>query len=184
MGALQTAASVAPDLLGGRAGASRRMMASFDARAWRVPAALAAACGVAALVGLNLHWAQLARERDALRGAMDASFRAAFPGTQVVVDPVLQMNRQVTALRARSGQSGPTDFLPLLGRLGEALGPSGTDALASMEFREGRLKVRFRPDRVDGRAARDQLRQACTRAGLKLDFDNEREPTATVGLQG
>jgi general secretion pathway protein L len=184
MGALQTAGSVAPDLLGGRAGASRRMMASFDARAWRVPAALAGACGVAALIGLNLHWAQLARERDALRGAMDASFRAAFPGTQVVVDPVLQMNRQVTALRARSGQSGPADFLPLLGRLGEALGPSGTDAIASMEYREGRLKVRFRPDRVDGRAARDQLRQACTRAGLKLDFDNEREPTATVGLQG
>jgi hypothetical protein len=115
---------------------------------------------------------------------MESTFRSTFPGTQVVVDPVLQMTRQVTALRSRSGQSGPDDFLPLLGRLGEALGPAGTDALAAMEFRDGRLKVRFRPDRVDGRAAREQLRQACTRAGLKLEFDNDREPTATVGLQG
>ena len=172
------------DLLAGRAGASKRLIASFDARVWRVPAALAAACAVVALVGLNLQWGQFARERNALRGAMESTFRSTFPGTQVVVDPVLQMTRQVAALRSRSGQSGPDDFLPLLGRLGEALGPAGTDALAAMEFRDGRLKVRFRPDRVDGRAAREQLRQACTRAGLKLEFDNDREPTATVGLQG
>lgn len=181
---LQAPVASPVDLLAGRAGASRRMIAAFDARAWKVPAALAGACALAALIGLNLHWGQLARERTAIRSAMESTFRSAFPGTQVVVDPVLQMNRQVAALRSRSGQSGPDDFLPLLGRLGEALGPAGTDALAAMEFRDGRLKVRFRPDRVDGRAAREQLRQACTRAGLKLEFDSDREPTATVGLQG
>jgi hypothetical protein len=38
---------------------------------------LAAACVIAALVGLNLHWAQLAREKDVLRKSLEASFRAA-----------------------------------------------------------------------------------------------------------
>lgn len=172
------------DLLAGRAAAGRRMLAAFDPRAWRLPAALAAGCVVAALVGLNLHWGQLAREKDGIRRALETSFRAAFPQAQVVVDPVLQMNRQVAALRARSGQSGPEDFVPLLARFAQAVGTQGTDALAAVEYREGRLKVRFQPARVDGRAAREQLRQACARAGLRLTFDNDRDATATVALAG
>ncbi len=182
--ALDLPESAPIDLLSGREAASRRMLAAFDARAWRAPALLAGACLAAALAGLNLHWAQLLTEKTAIRQSLEATFRSAFPAAQVVVDPVLQMNRQVAALRARSGQSGPEDFAPLLGRLGDALGPTGVDALAAVEYREGRLKVRFLTERVDGRAAREQLREACSRVGLKLQFDNEREPTATVGLQG
>ena len=181
--ALPVPAAGGIDLMAGRAAAGRRLLASFDPRAWRVPAVLAAACVVAALAGLNLHWAQLAAEKDALRRSLEATFRATFPQAQVVVDPVLQMNRQVAALRAQSGQSGPEDFVPLLARFAQAIGTSGVDALAGVEYREGRLKVRFQPQRVDGRAAREQLREACARAGLRLQFDNEREPTATVGLQ-
>ncbi|MEI7446605.1 MAG: type II secretion system protein GspL [Burkholderiales bacterium] len=172
-----------PDLLAGRAAAGRRMLASFDPRAWRVPAALALACGVAGLAGLNLQWAQLAREKDAIRRSLESTFRGAFPQAQVVVDPVLQMDRQVAALRAASGQQGPADLVPLLSRFAGALGSSGIDALAGVEFRDGRLKVRFQPQRVDGRAAREQLREACARAGLSLQFDNERDPIATVGLR-
>jgi len=171
------------DLLAGRAAAGKRMMASFDPRAWRLPAALVAACVVAGLAGLNLHWAQMAREKDAIRRSLEATFRGAFPQAQVVVDPLLQMNRQVATLRAGSGQTGPEDMAPLLARFAQALGSSGIDVLAGIEYREGRLKVRFQPQRVDGRAAREQLREQCSRAGLKLQFDNERDPTATVGLQ-
>ncbi|HYF60959.1 MAG TPA: type II secretion system protein GspL [Burkholderiaceae bacterium] len=181
--ALPAVASAPIELLAGRAAVGRRMLAAFDPRAWRLPAALVAACVIASIAGLNLHWAQLARERDALRRALEGTFRATFPQAQVVVDPLLQMNRQVATLRARSGQQGPEDFVPMMSRLSQALGPNGADALAGVEFREGRLKVRFQPQRVDGRAAREQLRDACARAGLRLQFDNEREPTATVALQ-
>jgi general secretion pathway protein L len=183
VGALQVPQAARVDLLGGRAAAGRRMMAAFDPRAWRLPAALAAACVIVSLIGLNLHWVQLSREKDGIRRSLEATFRGAFPSAQVVVDPLLQMNRQVSVLRARSGQTGPEDFVPLMARLAQALGPGGADALAAVEFREGRLKVRFQPQRVDGRAAREQLREACARAGLRLQFDNDREPTATVGLQ-
>jgi general secretion pathway protein L len=171
------------DLLAGRAAAGRRMLAAFDARAWRLPAALALACVLAALVGLNLHWVQMSREKEGLRRALEATFRGAFPSAQVVVDPLLQMNRQVAALRARSGEAGPEDFVPLVSRFAQALGSAGVDAVAALEYREGRLKVRFQPTRVDGRAAREQLRDACARAGLRLQFDNERDPVATVGIQ-
>jgi len=182
-GALRVPEPVRIDLLGGRAAAGRRMMAAFDPRAWRLPLALAAACVIASLVGMNLHWAQLAREKDQIRRSLETTFRSAFPSAQVVVDPLLQMNRQVATLRARSGQSGPEDFVPLMSRLALALGAAGADSLAAVEYRDGKMKVRFQPQRVDGRAAREQLREACARAGLRLQFDNDREPTATVGLQ-
>ena len=181
--ALQAPQAAPVDLLAGRAAAGRRFIASFDPRAWRLPLALAGACVVVALAGLNLHWSQLAREKDQLRRSLESTFRAAFPSAQVVVDPVLQMTRQVSALRAGSGQSGPEDFVPLMARFAQALGGLGADAVAAVEFREGRLKVRFQAQRVDGRAARDQLRDACARAGLLLQFDNERDPTATVKVR-
>jgi general secretion pathway protein L len=171
------------DLLSGRVAASRRMLSAFDVRAWRLPMAIAAACATAWLIGLNLHWIQMGREKDALRRSLESTFRSAFPTAQVVVDPLLQMNRQIADLRARSGQSGPDDFVPLMAQLGQALGPAGVDAIAGAEYREGRLKVRFQTQRVDGRAAREALRDACAKAGLKLQFDNERDPTAVVGVQ-
>jgi general secretion pathway protein L len=177
-------AANAIDLLGARAGAGRRMLQSFDWRDWRWPAGLATACLVAALVGLNLHWAAMARERQEIRAALEQRFRGAFPEAQVVVDPVLQMSRQVALLRARSGQSGPDDFMPLLGRFAQAIGPRANDAVAAMEYRDGVLRVRFQPQRVEGRAVREQLVTTLSRHGLQLRFDNDRDPSATVAIRG
>ncbi len=172
------------DLLLGRASGMKAAMAQFDWRLWRAPAALAAACLVAALVGLNMHWGLQNSQKQAMRQAMEQKFRAAFPGTQAVVDPVLQMKRNVAVLRAQSGRAGPDDFVPLLGRFAQALGPKGQDAVAAVEYREGELKVRFNPAAVTGAAARDSLRQACARLGMRLQFDNERDLTAKVTVQG
>ena len=151
-------------------------------RAWRWPGALAAAALVAWLLGLNVHWAQLAQERNELRAALETTFRSTFPETKVVVDPVLQMEREVSGLRTRAGQSGPGDFVPLLARLGQALGAQSLDSLASVDYRDGALRIKFRPAVVQTRAARDSLVEACRRVGLRLDFDQPRESSlvATV----
>lgn len=172
------------DLLEAQAGSRwRRWAAEIDWRAWRWPAALAGAIVVAALIGMNLQWASLTRERAALLADMEQRFRQTFPSAQVVVDPALQMERQVASLRSRAGQPGPEDFLPMMARLSQALAARGTDALASVEYREGRLRVRFQPGIADGASQRDALREACRRLGLRLQFDDEREPSATVSLQ-
>ncbi len=172
------------ELLDARSGsAGRRWLSGIDWRAWRPALGLAAACVLAWLVGINLHWATLARERDALKTQAEQRFRQAFPNTPVIVDPLLQMQRTVSDLRTRTGQPGPEDFVPMLGRFAQALGPRGHDALASVEYRDNALKVRFQPTAVEGRSARDALREACQRQGLQLAFDNEREPTATVSTR-
>lgn len=171
------------DLLAARRGtAAGRWFADVDWHAWRVPAGFAAASLAVALVGLNLHWGVLAQERDALKAQIERNYRQAFPSSQVMVDPLLQMQRQVAALRTRAGQSGPEDFVPLLSRFSQALGAQGTDSIGSVEYRDGRLRVRFQPGFFEARSVREILVRDCQRQGLSVKFDGEREPTATVAL--
>lgn len=174
------------DLLEARQGtAGRRWLASIDWRAWRIPAALAAGALAAFLIGLNLHWGRLAQERAVLKVQMESTFRQAFPNAQVIVDPMLQMQRQVADLRLKAGQTGPDDFLPLLTKFSAALGARGADALAGLEYRDGRLRARFRDAFLDGPAVRDGLVAACAQQGLKLQFEGDEGSTAlaVVSLQ-
>ena len=174
------------DLLEARQGtAGRRWLASIDWRAWRIPAALAAGALAAFLIGLNLHWGRLAQERAVLKVQMESTFRQAFPNAQVIVDPMLQMQRQVADLRLKAGQTGPDDFLPLLTKFSAALGARGADALAGLEYRDGRLRARFRDAFLDGPAVRDGLVAACAQQGLKLQFEGDEGSAAlaVVSLQ-
>lgn len=171
------------DLLAARHGnAAQRWLADFDWRAWRLPAALGAASVAVALIGLNLHWGMLTQERDQLRTQIERRYRQTFPGSQALVDPLLQMRRRVAGLRTSAGQAGPDDFVPLLSRFAQALGGQATDALSGVEFREGSLRVRFQPGFYEARSVRELLVAACQRLGLSLKFESDREPTATVAL--
>lgn len=169
------------DLLGARSGTARsRWFAGVDWRAWRIPAALAAACLAAFLIGLNLHWAALSKESTDLRARMESTFRQTFPSAQVVVDPALQMQRQVEELRLGAGRSGPADFLPLLVRFSEALGTTSPEGFTSLDYRDGRLRAR--PVSAGGldEAARETLRAAGRQRGLKIDFDGDAGSTTIV----
>ena len=171
------------DLLTARRGsAAGRWFADIDWRAWRGAAMLGGASVAAVLLGLNLHWGVLAQERTALKAQTERVFRQAFPDRQLVVEPLLQMQREVAGLRTRAGQAGPDDFLPLLTRFALALGAQGADSMASVEFREARLRVRFQPGFFEARSVREILVRDGQRQGLSVKFDGEREPTATVAL--
>lgn len=171
------------DMLAARRGnAAGRWFADIDWRAWRLPASFGAATVAVALLGLNLHWGMLLQERDRLKERIERQYRQAFPGGQALVDPLLQMQRQVASLRTRAGQAGPDDFVPLLARFSQALGDRAVDALAGVEYRDGRLRVRFQPGFYDARPARDALARDGQQLGLSVKFDAEREPTAAVAL--
>ena len=181
LGELPVPVSASVDLLAAqRAGALARWAAAFDWRAWRWPLAGALTCAGLGVAGLNLHWYSLAREQAELLATLDRSFARVFPPGTTRVDPVLQMQRHVAQLRARAGQASPDDFLPLAVGLGLALGTQAQDAIGSLEYRDGRLRARFRPGIADTRAAREALELAGRRQGLRLRFDNEREPIATI----
>lgn len=62
------------------------------------------------VLGLNVWAWKQERELKAKRAEQTALLKAAHPQVQVVLDPVVQMRRETDALRAASGQPGPSDL--------------------------------------------------------------------------
>ncbi|PWK31885.1 type II secretion system protein GspL [Cupriavidus plantarum] len=138
----------------------------WNLRAWRLPLALACGVLLVQIVGMNAHWLMLRKERDRLEAAQTQALRTAFPQIPVVIDPPLQMRRQVEQLRLASGRSTPDDFLPLADRFANAARSLAPDALQSLEYRGRTLYVTLKPG-TDTNALRNSVRQS----GLQMDED-------------
>ena len=152
----------------------------LDWRAWRLPAALAAALVLVSIASLNVSaWLEL-REEQQLRGRMNAAFREAFPQVPVVLDPVAQMRRGLADLRSGAGTGDATDFVPLAATLARAL-QVDPDAVRQVEYRDRALHVRFEPRVVDSAAKRDTLVERLAKAGLEGRFT---DTTLTVRRGG
>jgi len=81
------------------------------------PAAILASAALAIEVaGTFCHWGVLRYEKAQLEARMSAQFKAAFPDAQAIVDPALQMRRNLDAARTAAGVPQASDLLPLLAR--------------------------------------------------------------------
>jgi general secretion pathway protein L len=102
---------------------------------------------IAAGVVLGVHatltlgdWLRLRLEERAIRSGMETRFRNAFPAARSVVDPALQMERNLAELRRAAGVPDAGDVLPLLARIAPALGAGGVRMLA-MRYERGQLEL-------------------------------------------
>ena len=135
-----------------------------DGQALRLPLIL---LGLIALVhgGATLiEWGQLRHERQQLRAAMEADFRAAFPEARVVVDAPLQMRRNLTELQRAAGQTTPRDFLPLLARASQAFDETNRRGLRGLRYEAQTLTLEFAPGAAD-----DALLARLREAGLAAE---------------
>ncbi|MCP3708095.1 type II secretion system protein GspL [Paraburkholderia sp. CNPSo 3274] len=114
-------------------------------RRLRVPIVLVAASLVVAVVGANIQWLMMARQRDAISAQMTELFLNAFPKTTVVLDPAGQMARQLQQLRLAAGEPSPDDFLALSDGLARSLGPVPANGIAALDYHDRRLDVTFKP---------------------------------------
>jgi general secretion pathway protein L len=113
--------------------------ASLSAR--RIPRAAAILAGVIAVLQLAFVAAdawRLERERRSLEARREAIFRTAFPEAKAVVDPVLQMRRNLAELRRTRGLASDDDFLAQLTRAAR----EGATPVRAIEYASGRLQVR------------------------------------------
>jgi general secretion pathway protein L len=62
------------------------------------------------LIGLNLGAWQARQDLQEVRSRSERLLREAFPSIKVVVDPVLQAEREILVLRAARGEPGPADL--------------------------------------------------------------------------
>ncbi|WP_250532668.1 type II secretion system protein GspL [Caballeronia sp. AZ10_KS36] len=115
-------------------------------RRLRVPIALVAASVIVSIVGINVQWIQLSRQRDAINAQMTELLLNAFPKTTTVLDAPDQMSRNLDRLRVASGELSPSDFLSLADGLARSLGPVPVNGIAGLDYRDRHLEVTFKPD--------------------------------------
>lgn len=130
--------------------------------------------GVAAatfVVGLNAYWLKLESEVKAIRTQMETAFRSAFPDATAVVDPVLQTQRQLGALRARAGIPSADDFSVLNAQAAQLLSLAPIGSVAGVEYREGALRVKFKPGTADNPVLQNTLRAQAIQLGIQLRFE-------------
>jgi len=128
------AAPRAIDLLAGDFAPRRR------GTGFRVPRAALAIAAAIATIQFGLTGAdtiRLQRERTRLDAQREAIFRGAFPEARVVVDPELQMSRNLGQLRASRGLGGGDDFLARL----TAAARESEQPASRIEYARGRLTV-------------------------------------------
>ena len=126
--------SAAIDLLQGEFNPRR----SHNVRLPRAAVAIAASIAVLQLAFIAADAWRLGRERSELDARREAIFRSAFPEAKVVVDPELQMRRNLADLQRTRGIAGADDFLGSLSRAASATGgPAKT-----IEYANGKLVIR------------------------------------------
>ncbi|RQR60801.1 type II secretion system protein GspL [Burkholderia sp. Bp9125] len=134
----------------------------------RVPIAIAVATLGVAVIGMNLHWWKLSRERDALSAQITETLLSAFPKTTTVLDPPAQMQRQLDQLRLAAGELSPNDFLALASGLSRSMGTLPLNGIASLDYHDRRLDVGFKPTvKVD-----PDFTQRLARNGLVGEVDS------------
>jgi general secretion pathway protein L len=126
--------------------AASALAALAGAQQWR-PARWAVLCIVLAqLVGLNVFAWRASSVLDAQRADIGNVFSSTFPKVSVVVDPMLQMQREVAALLQNAGSASPRDLESLLAAYGTVLNSfsplaPADSAQAAIEFIAGELRV-------------------------------------------
>ena len=133
----------------------------------RLAAILFAAAVAIEIVGVFAQWGALRYEKTRLEARMSEQFKVAFPQAQAIVDPALQMSRNVGAARAAAGIGTHADVLPLLA---EALRPVGSQPwrLKTIVYEGGRLTLDVAvADRPHAESILSQFEHGTVRATLE-----------------
>lgn len=153
----------------------------WQAPLWRPARWAAFALVLVHVLGLNVWAWRASAQEQAQRDAIRTTLQATFPAVTVIVDPVLQMQRQVEALRQQSGQLGPADLEVQLAALGSESvgGPTGIEPIA-IEYAAG--ESRWRGVAL-GAERLDPIRQALQSQGLSVRLEGADLTVRAGGIQ-
>ena len=140
------------------------------------PALTVASLVLAAHIGLTVFdWTRLAAEEHTLRTDMEARFRAAFPEATKVVDPALQMERNLATLRRAAGEPGPSDALTLMAHAAAPIAASG-QRVEGLRYDAGQIDVDL-PLAADASTLRALFRSQAPGLAAAAEVDARRAVT-------
>ncbi|HQR22249.1 MAG TPA: type II secretion system protein GspL [Burkholderiaceae bacterium] len=146
----------------------------------KVPLIWGAVGATVAIAGMNAYWLKLESESKAIKQQMENAFRANFPETTAIVDPVLQTKRQLDGLRARAGLPSANDFSVLNARTALLLTAAPLGSVTAIDYRDGALKVKFKSGTADNPAFQNTLRAAGVQQGLAVRFEADGSARVTA----
>ena len=138
-------------MIGNFVGSSR---VSLSSRSVRVPLLWVAAAAAVAILGMNAYNLKLESEERTIRSQMETNFRSTFPEVTTVADTMVQTKQKLAEVRARAGIASANDFSVLNARTALLLSAAPVGSVAGMEYRDGALKVKFKPSVADNPACR------------------------------
>lgn len=121
-----------------------------------------------------LQWGLFSWQAGQLQAQIRSHFRQTFPQA-VLVDPLLQLQRQLDARRQARGMLGERDFLPLLQALSQHPGLE----LQQLDYLDGRLEARARLPA----AGLEVLQARLGAAGLRLRLQEQERQGETLALK-
>ncbi|HLQ26189.1 MAG TPA: type II secretion system protein GspL [Acidiferrobacterales bacterium] len=131
------------------------------------PAGIMFGLWLAGSVVFNLgEWWQLSRAYEAQRAEMTALFRKSFPDAKVVVDPALQMQRDLAALQARSGVPTAGDLVPLLAQVAPVLQTNPQNQLQAIHYADSAITLDLT---LPSFQALDNFKNALNATGLRVE---------------
>lgn len=130
---------------------------------YRLAAVLVAAALAVHVLGTLGDWLRLSQENRQLRAEMRQVFQEVFPQTQAIVDPSLQMQRQLADLRRAHGYVESGDFLHALGAVAGQVG-----GVKELSYENNRLTL-AQPLAAD----LDGLRNALAAQGYRMSSAGE-----------
>ena len=134
---------------------------------WRAVAALFAVAFLLQLTATYADYRNLTAENLALRGAVQDSYRKAFP-KGAVVDAEKQLRRQLDALRGTGQSSG---FVSLMERIGVVVAGLSDTSIASINYNEKGDEMRMNIVAADFEGV-EQLRSRINEAGLEAVMES------------
>ncbi|HRK57763.1 MAG TPA: type II secretion system protein GspL, partial [Burkholderiaceae bacterium] len=139
--------------------------------ALRLPLIYAAVGAAVFVLGMNIYWLKLQSEDRSIRSHMETSFRSAFPEATAVVDPILQTRRNMGVLRTRVGLASSDEFSVLNAQAVQLMGMVPVGTVAGVEFRDGSLRVKFKPGTNNDPGLQNTLRAQAIQQGLEMKFE-------------
>ena len=128
--------------------------------------------------GFNLGtWWHLKHVERTQRREMYELFQRSFPNARTIVDPALQMARELGAMQSGSGRPEPGDFLPLLAQAAPAIQSAPAVHLRSLSYSDSSLTFDVR---VADYQSMEALRSALAAHGLRAKVMDATSHSGTV----
>ena len=137
-------------------------------RPWRAAALVLAGLVLVSLVADGVRYYRLQQMQQQLAARIEAVYRQTFPNARRIVNPRVQMDQKLKALRRARGGGG-AGFMELLARTGEVLRQDDSVRIQGLSYRDGRLELLV--DAKDVQSL-DRTKQLLAGKGLKVEIQS------------